>query len=327
MIRHSIESRPHYAQKLAWFGIGYPSSAERAHWNESVCYELSQHEADSIFELTNELYELMVAATDQFIERGHFHSFGYSIEQARLLATTWEDSDYLPTLFTCFDFDCHSSGHPLLIGLEAETPALLLESAVAQWDWAQERVPWAVQFNTIEERLLGLWRDYRFQGRTVHLGYNAGNLSQFLTAEYLKRVAEYAGVTPIIIAYSEIRLDSGAGRYLDQREKTIDLLINLGKPESIAQRDAAEAYQNPSICLCEPYWKSLWAHPRWIDFVSEYFPHPAFSRRAPKSTQNNTEVRCSSWVIAGQACGVGITERMISGGFETVQFVPHLLTS
>lgn len=327
MIRHSIEARPNFSERLAWFGIGYAAPANRVGWNETVCYEMRQDEADTIYQLTNELYLLMIDATDRFFEKDIYHDFGYSIEQTRTLLSSWENGDYLPTLFTCFDFEWCENSTPQLVGVAGQTPELLLESAVAQWDWARDRVPWALQFNTIEERLLALWKEYRYAGRTIHLGYAAGEITQFLTAEYLQRVAQYAGVETVILSYCEITHDPATDKYFDRSGRQIDLLINLGQPDKIAGKALSEVYRCSEVCLCEPFWKTLWSHPQWVSYLKENFPHPAIRQQFRPGSVIDKRVTYASWIVAGQACGVGITEHTQRDDHDVVQFIPHLLAS
>ena len=46
-----------------------------------------------------------------------------------------------------------------MLEYNADTPTSLLEASVIQWDWLEALHKGADQFNSIHERLVGLWRE------------------------------------------------------------------------------------------------------------------------------------------------------------------------
>ena len=326
MKRHSIEARPQWHDRLAWCGLGFSTAANQVDWNETACYEVSQREANTIHEITNQLYQLMIDATDRLVERQELAEFGIPLSLSQPLTNSWEHADYLPTLFTRFDFewlnDC-----PRLVNIACGAPSQLIESAVAQWDWAQQRVPWALQFNTIEERLSLIWKDYRYQGRMIHLGYNAGEIDQFLTAEYLQRLANDAGVEVTILPYSEIRLADDQQSFNDASGNPLHLLINLGAPTKIGGVEISRAHAYESLTIAEPLWKDIWKSEKWLRHLGEFHPHPAIYIDDQPHNSSERRLYCSSWVVGGEACGIGMMERSFDGRSVTTEFIPHLLAS
>src|SRR5215204_324471 len=68
-----------------------------------------------------------------------------------LIERSWDEDD--PSIYGRFDL-AFSGGAPKMLEYNADTPTSLLEAAVAQWQWVEERFPEADQFNSIHEKLV-----------------------------------------------------------------------------------------------------------------------------------------------------------------------------
>lgn len=320
MIRHRIESRPDWQNKVADCGVDpgdTPSS-----WCEHACYEISQSEANLVHDLTEGIYHLMIEATDEVIESGQITNFCPDMSLLRPLIASWENGDYYPTLLTRFDFEWNPVFGPQLARMSLSAPTLLLESAVAQWRWIEECIPWGTQFNHIQERLISLWRDYRYAGKSVHFSYPDDHYESFLVAEYLEDLAREAGVDSHLTASSNLYYDPDSEQIRDNLDRTVERLIRTGTENAIGSLPLNQAFQLDSLCIAEPLWKTLWSHPDWIGWVKKRFTGNELVEHIKGVSPACPALLCCSWIIAGIPSGIGFLEQETPG---KRRFVPHLL--
>ena len=189
-----------------------------------------------------------------------------------------------------------------LLEYNADTPTCLVEAAVAQWYWLQERFPKADQFNSIHEKLVAKWRDlYPYVAQPVYFAHDGGE-EDAMTIAYLRDTAQQAGLTTTAIGDAADWVGFGAEVSLSiRRRQTIRTLFKLYPWEwvladsfgahALETMDAAE--QKPvagKVQWIEPIWKMMWSNKALLAILWELNPNhelllPAYLD-GPRNMQN-----------------------------------------
>jgi glutathionylspermidine synthase len=285
-------------------------------------------DAEALQERAEYLYHEMICVTDRAIEERCLSEFDFTFDEVRAISRSWEVSDYIPTLFTRFDYRIDGDKQPIFVGMASGLSALLLETAVAQWDWLVESCPWSTQFNTISERLTEAWREYRFTGRVVHFAYDPCDPRDGHVAEYLSESALLSGVHALAVPVSALSVTHGRDGIVDGDGQPVDVLVTACGYSRVAGGSLWEAADKHDVCLVEPHWKRLWQHPRWLTYCYESLPLlRGCGPLKPKRGNASGEVICSVWVVAGKVSGLGFSRPLAGTACDGREFLPHLLMS
>jgi glutathionylspermidine synthase len=379
--RERIEARPDWRAKVETLGLLFhttPDGAQGApYWYEEAYYRLTSLEVDTLERATNELHEMCLAAVQHVIDRDRFAEMGIPAAAVPAIKWAWEAEP--PSIYGRFDLAYDGVNPPKMLEYNADTPTALLEAAVVQWHWLQERFPSADQFNSIWEGLVELWqelrRDRHLKGTLVHFAH-VDTLEDLMTVTLLRDTAQEAGLVTEGLHMKDIGWDDQGKFFVDLQDRRIWTLFKLYPWEWLL----AEPYANQLLASysetqwIEPIWKTvlsnkailamLWEmypdHPNLLPAylggsrdLKDYVRKPLLSREGanllikqggtltrtdgdygaegyvfqqffPLPEMDGCRPVIGSWVIDGNARGIGIRESdgLVTDNFS--RFVPHL---
>jgi glutathionylspermidine synthase len=188
-----------------------------------------------------------------------------------------------------------------LLEYNADTPTGLLEAAVAQWYWLEERFPKADQFNSLHERLVAKWKDLEpYVSQPVYFSHDEGE-DDAMTIAYLQDTAQQAGLKTEELFMRQIGWEHAANRFVDLKGQPIRTLFKLYPWEwlladdfsdhALATMNSGERKPAPGkIQWIEPIWKMLWSNKALLAILWELNPNhelllPAFLD-GPRNLQN-----------------------------------------
>lgn len=381
MERIPIEARPDWRAKVEELGLLFHTTRDdrggTPYWFEEAYYRLTAAEVETLETATNTLHAMCLEAVQHVIDRDRFAEMGIPASVVPAIKWAWEAEP--PSLYGRFDFAFDGVNPPKMLEYNADTPTALLEAAVVQWYWLQERFPESDQFNSIWEGLVELWqelkRDHHLKGPMVHFAHME-TLEDLMTTTLLQDTAQQAGLTTVRLHMGEIGWDSRGGYFVDLKDRRIWTIFKLYPWEFMVNEQFApemlRSYEQTQ--WIEPIWKMilsnkailaiLWEmypdHPNLLPAyiggsrdLNEYVRKPFLSREGANLLvkQGGTLTRTDgeytgaghvfqeyfplpefqgvrpvvgSWVIDGNARGIGIRESdgLITDNFS--RFVPHL---
>lgn len=312
MRKHFIDSRPDWQKRVANCGVDPGSNIHP--WEETVCYELLPSEIDKIIEQASKFYEILNIATEDFVKSGGIFDLYDDLNTARAMINSWEQSDYQPTMFTRLDFVVNDKLDLKLKEINPLSSELLMECAIAQWQWLSERLPWASQYNYLEERILQFWRDYNLIGKNLHISYPDNDYEHYLTAEYIYNLAVEAGVTGRLIPESEIKFCNEELCLKDSTEQKINALIFTANNKKYLHEFHLNTKLSKLPHFIEPTWKYIWSDPKWLCWLEKIDA----LKDLMQVNKDSKNLMCNIWIIAGEVSCIGISEQ----GTKQI-FVPH----
>jgi glutathionylspermidine synthase len=275
MKRISIAPRPGWREKVEGLGLLFHTTAGQAYWDESAYYAFSSAQVASLENAANELQRLCLLAAEHVLTRDRCRELCIPDEVVPWIRETWEMEP--PALYGRFDLAFDGTGPPKLLEYNADTPTSLLEAAVIQWYWLEDRFPDQDQFNSIHERLVDKWRDLAPSLRGKVYFAHADDTEDVMTVTYLRDTAEQAGLKTDGLLMAEIGWDEAAQAFVDLQGARMDAIFKLYPWEWMLHeefgRNAIEA--RARTMWIEPIWKMLWSNKGILPVLWELFPgHP-----------------------------------------------------
>ena len=257
MKRHLIAPRNGWQQKVEEIGFSF-HSLESPYWDESVYYELSMAEVDTLEKATNDLWEISLNAVQHVIDNQLYHKFHIPEWFIPHIERSWNDD--APAIYGRFDF-AFKNGRPKLLEFNADTPTSLFESSVVQWEWLQDFNPDLDQFNSIHEKLIAYWsylREYLHPG-ILHFTTAKDSAEDLTTTEYLRDCAIQAGLDTKFLFLDEIGWDTTFPRFLDLEEVIIKNIFKLYPWEWLVHEDFGKNIDKDrsQAFWIEPSWKMI----------------------------------------------------------------------
>jgi len=283
MRRLQISPRLDWIQKAESVGFTYhslgeaPEDATGVYWYEAAAYEFTAAEIDAIETATEELHRLCLSAVD-YVVRHPEEMDGFAIPAGYrpYVARSWMRGD--PYWMGRFDlaYD-QSTGAIKLLEYNADTPTLVVETALMQWFWLQDQFPNADQFNLLHELLLERisWIGQRMpRGETL---YFAGLLDLPEEAQhvaYFTDLASQAGIRTKIIAMGDIGWKKDTG-FVDLAGDPIRFVHKLYPWEWMAAEAFGMYMLEADPGVIEPPWKMLLSNKAILPVLWKLFPgHP-----------------------------------------------------
>lgn len=271
MKRHTLSPRPDWPAKVEALGFTYHTHDTGPYWDESACYEFSAQEVDELEAASNTLHALCIEAAQAVIDRGWWTRVGIPERAIPAILASWNRDD--PSLYGRFDLAYDGTSPPKLLEYNADTPTALVEAAVVQWHWLQERFPGGDQFNSIHEHLIEAWRTIASQ--RVHFAAVRDLPEDEQTIAYLADTCTQAGFAADWTAIDDLGWDTRAKCFVDQREQRIDALFKLYPWEWLWHEPFAEFLPDAPNLFIEPPWKFLLSNKGLLSVLWELFPgHP-----------------------------------------------------
>ncbi len=308
MKRHRCQPRSDWREKVESVGLTYHSHDDGPYWDESACYELTAREVDELELAANKLHFLCIDAAEAVINNQWWSRLGIAAAAVPAILKSWERDDF--SLYGRFDLSYDGSTPPKLLEYNADTPTALVEAAVAQWFWLQERHPQADQFNSIHERLIDAWK--RWRGKTVHFSGIKENAEDEMTVLYLRDTCEQAGVKTKAVFIEDIGWHSRDNCFVDLDNERIERAFKLYPWEWLWKEDFSAHLAKDSLQFIEPAWKMLLSNKGLLPILWELFPEhpnllPAYEVAAPLGSRYIRKPKLSregsnvTWVEGGVA--------------------------
>ncbi len=266
----SSPPRPGWKSRVEAAGLVWHGGGSVPYWNENQHLVLTLEAAEVLEDAATELHALCLEACEQIARRDWWARLAIPDAAIGLIQTSWLAADF--SLYGRFDLAWDGTGQPKLLEYNADTPTSLLEAAVIQWQWLEDKFPESDQLNSIHEALVDRWRTV--PGGTVHFACVWDHLEDRQTIAYLAETAEQAGKSVVLMDMQEIGF-APDGRFTDTDELPIDKLFKLYPWEWMTQEPFfAEIAQERSRFI-EPAWKMLLSNKGLLPILWELNPgHP-----------------------------------------------------
>jgi glutathionylspermidine synthase len=278
MERIASTPRPNWQQVVEARGLKWHTGAT-PYWSEDAYYRFSTAEIDRIERATNELHARCLEAVQHVINERRYEELRIPAHAVPLIERSWSDEP--PSIYGRFDLAFDGTSPPVMLEYNADTPTSLLEASVIQWDWLEALHRGADQFNSLHERLVGLWRELRPYlhatgplGPLVHFA-SMDDIEDGMTAAYLAETAVQAGLRAQLIAVADIGWDPGAREFVDLSNARIDSLFKLYPWEWLVHEPFAEHLERAKTQFIEPAWKMVLSNKGILAILWDLFPgHP-----------------------------------------------------
>jgi glutathionylspermidine synthase len=282
MRRHTLAPRKNWQSSVERVGLTYHTLDDGSpYWDESAYWEFSAAEIDRLEEATAEIQRLALAAGDAILERDMLSRMHIPAKAAALIRETWKSEP--PALYGRLDL-AYDGRQIKLLEYNADTPTALVEAAVAQWYWLEERFPEADQFNSLHEKLVAKWKDLSpHVSQPVYFSHD-GAEEDAMTITYLRDTAQQAGLKTEALAMREIGWEHAKNRFVDLKGQPIQSLFKLYPWEWLLEDEFCEhaletmnsVTQQPvsnHVQWIEPIWKMLWSNKALLAILWELNPN------------------------------------------------------
>ena len=259
------------------------------YWDESAAYQFTAAEIDTLEAAGNELQTMCLAAAQNIIDNKRYAEL--DIPPAAIPAIEWAWNSEPPALYGRFDISWAgaSSGQaPKLLEYNADTPTSLLEAAVIQWKWLEDRADSlrpafsntkADQFNSIHDKLIAKWKDLApYLSEPLYFA-GLDNPEDQLTLIYLRDTAQQAGITTLQMYMEEIGWNDEQQAFMDPNEEPMRSIFKLYPWEAMLVEDfsphAIASYLNTQSAVnwIEPIWKTLLSNKGILPILWQLYPN------------------------------------------------------
>jgi glutathionylspermidine synthase len=271
MNRAVLTPRADWPAKAEALGFTYHTHETGPYWDESACYVFSAREIDELEAAANTLHQLCLDAAQVVIDLDWWARLGIPDKAVPTILDSWNRDD--PSLYGRFDLAYDGVTQPKLLEYNADTPTALIEAAVVQWYWLQERFPAADQFNSIHEKLIEAWR--HIAAERVHFAAVSDLPEDTQTITYLMDTCQQAGFQTHALAIDGLGWDRDAERFVDDADGEVSALFKLYPWEWLWNEAFAEQLPQAKNLFIEPPWKLLLSNKGLLPILWELNPgHP-----------------------------------------------------
>jgi glutathionylspermidine synthase len=299
MRRHTVTPRKDWQRSVERIGLTYHTLEDGSpYWDESAYWEFSAAEIDRLEAATAEIQRLALAAGDVILDRNLLSRMHIPEAAAAAIRETWQSEP--PALYGRLDL-AYDGRQIKLLEYNADTPTALVEAAVAQWYWLEDRFPKEDQFNSLHEKLIAKWKDLLpYVSQPVYFSHDGGE-EDAMTIAYLQDTAQQAGLKTEAIAIRMIGWEGPAARFVDLHGNPMRTIFKLYPWEwllkdsfgehALATMDSTSAKPvQGKVQWIEPIWKMLWSNKALLAILWELNPNhelllPAYLD-GPRSLQN-----------------------------------------
>lgn len=305
MERLRVQPRTDWQRTVESQGFLFHSADEQPYWDERACYRFSAREIDELEAATYRLNDMCLEAVQHIVNEADtlFPRFAIPDDMRDMVVRSWHRDEI--TIYGRFDLAYDGQSPPRLLEYNADTPTSLLEAAVIQWYWLQDRKPDlagnADQFNSIHERLIEAWKRYRSQLRgTLCFSSLPDALEDFITVSYLRDTAMQAGLETEFLAIPEIRWDESQKSFVrglgkegsfGYREEPITNLFKLYPWEWLVREPFGKHLPEAPTRWMEAPWKMLLSNKALLPVLYQLFPDSPYLLRAEFEPFGDTYVR------------------------------------
>ncbi len=274
MRRITLTPRPDWKARLEALGVNFHTHDDgNPYWREDAYYCFSKTEIESLEGAAREVQAMCLQAVEHVLATNRFAEYGIPADLIPAIRESWELDEV--SIYGRFDFAYQGHGYPKLLEYNADTPTSLVEAAVAQWYWLEERFPGRDQFNSLHERLVEAWKraaGYLPLGTVYFLAQDTWEDHQ--TVAYLRDTADQAGLSTAQMALEDLGWDANRGEFVDLDDRPVRAVFKLYAWEFMWQDSYGAALaQKPRPCtFLEPAWKMLLSNKALLAILWELFP-------------------------------------------------------
>jgi glutathionylspermidine synthase len=252
------------AEGLTWHTPGQP------YWNEAAFYEFTAREVDILEAATNELERMSLVAVQHIIDNQLYAQMGIPNNAIPLVESSWDREP--PSLYGRFDLAYCGDGSPKLLEYNADTPTSLLESAVVQWYWLDETHPASGQFNSIHERLTGLWKELTPSLPCGRIDFcSMDDAEDEMTVTYLLDTATQAGLSASMFLIDDVGWDGQ--QFVAPDDKPLSAVFKLYPWEWMVREEFGAHLKASGVIWMEPAWKMLLSNKALLPVLWKLYPH------------------------------------------------------
>ncbi len=274
MHRISIDPRPNWQKRVEEHGLHHHTLRGEKYWDESVVYQLSNYEVDTLEAATQALHEMCLELVQEVIDERMFGLFLIPKEFEELVIRSWEEKE--PSIYGRFDLAYDGVGAPKLLEYNADTPTALVEASVIQWFWLKDVDERGDQFNSIHERLLEAWKAvHERDSRPIHFAAQEGIIEDYVTVEYLRDTAIQAGFETSYLDVEQIGW-SVHNQFVDLAGLPIHRCFKLYPWEWLAREGFGKHIPQASTRWIEPAWKMILSCKSILPMLYERHPESPF---------------------------------------------------
>lgn len=259
MKRVATTERIDWQHRVPSQGLTFHTPPAGPYWNEGAYYEFTAAQVDVLEAATNTLHELCLEAVQHVIDHKRYAELCIPAIAIPMIERSWEEE--LPSIYGRFDFAYDGAGEPKMLEYNADTPTSLLEAAVIQWSWLEDKFPEADQFNSIHDRLIAWWNEIRPYLKNDRLYLTSADDSEdFMTVAYMADTAQQAGIPTEYIVAKDIGYDSATGAFVDLDERNMRNIFKLYPWEWVIDQFGANVTGSLAArrtTWIEPLWKMV----------------------------------------------------------------------
>lgn len=263
MQRVTLPARERYREELDGIGLSWHTLDGGTYWSEEGAYAFTPGEIERLERAANELVQLCFDTVEDLVGRGDFDGMGIPEAYWAGIRRSWNAD--APTLYGRMDLAYTLGGDIKLLEFNADTPTSLFEASVAQWLWleGQQRAghvsALADQWNRLHEALIEQFRHFR-EARAlsvVHFTCARDTEEDFGTVQYLRDVAQQAGVSTDFLFIDEIGVSPENAAFIDRDKRPMQALFKLYPLEWMVGEAFGPRLLTTTTQVIEPLWKLL----------------------------------------------------------------------
>ena len=193
------------------------------------------------------------------------------------VAGSWRNGE--KNLYGRMDLSYDGDGPAKLLEYNADTPTVLYETAVFQWEWLEQAIEQGLipedcdQLNDVHESIVRAFPHLSIEG-LAHFACNQDIEDDKGTLGYLEECAREAGLETSSLAMGDLGIDD-QGRFTDLDERVITTLIKLYPWEWIMEEDFGRQVPASGVRFIEPPWKAILSNKGLLPLLWEMFEgHP-----------------------------------------------------
>ncbi|WP_027461019.1 glutathionylspermidine synthase family protein [Deinococcus murrayi] len=280
MQRRTLLPRPDWEARLREVGMTwYAPTPEHPvpYWGEEGYYAFTPGQIEGLKRDAQDLTAMVLETTGAAIEGGRLGELGIPAFLHGAVRESWDRDD--PTLYMRLDLAYDGRGRARLLEVNGQTPTSLVEAAVCQWQWLEDRLERGElpagtgQWNTIHEGLGEQWV-YLVRERGVTQAHfsSAREVEDIATVTYLRDLAQAAGVSGSFLAADEVGTSPQEPFLLDTWTLPIRNLMWLWPFEYAWESRDASFLASTQTRFIEPLWKAVTSSKGLLALLHERYP-------------------------------------------------------
>jgi glutathionylspermidine synthase len=292
MKRISIQERPDWRQTAEREGFNFHTIDGERYWDERSYYQFTEEQITRDIEApTQELHAMCLDVVEKVVESEELLT-RLAIPPAffDLVRTSWKEGH--PHLYGRFDFSYDGVNPAKLLEANMDTPTSAYEAGAFQLIWLEEQIQRGVlpahasQFNSMAEDLVRAFAAIR-EGGPFYFSCMSGSIEDKGTTEFLRKMAEHAGIETRHIDIEDIGLNA-YGRFVDLEGRWIERIFKLHAWEHVFHEPHGQAIPQCDTQFIEPAWKAIISNKGILPLLWEFnegHPNllPSFVDKHPQS--------------------------------------------